>query len=370
MDTYDEFLPFLRKIAAQKKEIAEHFAALEAQTAILRTVTGNMREGLLIVDGKSTVIMANRSVSDLFGETDACGKNIINLCRDAGFLEKLKICLAGQETQTILCRGRKIYNIFCNPIREGENKGGAAVLFVDTTEWHAAQTQRKEFSANVSHELKTPLTAISALAEMIADQTAKEEDARVFAQKIHSQAKRLMSIIEDIIMLAEFDEGAATGEYAGFYLRDVAEEAVAALRDKAAERNVSINVKENPSLRITGDRNMIDRLFYNLIDNAIKYNREAGRVDVELAEEDEFCRITVADTGVGIPARHIDHIFERFYRADKSRSKKTGGAGLGLSIVKHIVEAHQGKISIESAENEGTRVTCLIRKDGRRNGTQ
>jgi two-component system phosphate regulon sensor histidine kinase PhoR len=365
-DTYDEFLPFLRKIAAQKKEIAEHFAALETKTAILRTVTDNMREGLLIVDRKSTVVMANKSVAGLFGDPCPPGKNIIQLCRDTGFLERLKTCLAGQETQTVLRRGRKTYSVFCNPIREGENKGGAAVLFIDTTEWHAAQEQRKEFSANVSHELKTPLTTISALAEMIADRTAKEEDARVFAQKIHAQAKRLINIIEDIIMIAEFDEGAATGECAAFDLRAVAEEAAAGLKEKAAGRSVSINIKDGPPFYIAANRNMLDRLFYNLIDNAVKYNREGGRVDIELSDENEFCLITVADTGIGIPARHIGHIFERFYRADKSRSKKTGGAGLGLAIVKHIAEAHQGKIDIDSVENEGTRITCFIPRDGHR----
>jgi two-component system phosphate regulon sensor histidine kinase PhoR len=363
IDTYDELLPFLRKIAAQKKEIDGHFAALKTQTAIWRAVTENMREGLLIVDGKSLVVMANKSVAGLFGETDPCGKNVIELCRDADFLEKLKTCLSGQETQAVLRQGRKIHNVFLNPIREGENRGGAAVLFVDTTKWHEAEEQRKEFSANVSHELKTPLTTISALSEMIADRTANEEDARVFAQKIRAQAKRLIDIIEDIIMIAEFDEGGTAGEHTSFDLCALAEEVAAGLREKALLRNVSVSVKERGPLYITAGRNMVDRLLYNLIDNAVKYNRDGGRVDIALSEEGEFCRMAVADTGIGIPAQHIDHIFERFYRADKSRSKKTGGAGLGLSIVKHIVEAHKGRIAVESAENEGTSVTCFIPKN-------
>ena len=360
IDAYDELLPFLRKIAAQKKEIAGHFAAFAAQTAILRTVAENMREGLLILDGKPSVIMANKSASDLFGEKEPGGKNVIELCRDADFLEKLNTCLAGQETQTVLRRGRKTYSVFLNPIREGENKGGAAVLFVDTTKWHAAEEQRREFSANVSHELKTPLTTISALSEMIADRTAKEADARSFAQKIRAQAKRLLDIIEGLIMIAEFDEEGAAGEYTLFNIYEIAGEAVAGLKEKALERKVSVELKEREPLYITANKSMIDRLLYNLIDNAVKYNREGGRVTVALSEEAEFCSVTVADTGIGIPARHIEHIFERFYRADKSRSKKTGGAGLGLSIVKHIVEAHKGKITVESVENEGTSITCFI----------
>jgi two-component system phosphate regulon sensor histidine kinase PhoR len=316
------------------------------------------------------VVLANKSVSDLFGETRILGKNIISLCRETDFLEKLKTALAGQETQTLLRRNRKIYSVFCHPIRAGKNDGGAAVLFVDMTKWYAAETQRKELSANVSHELKTPLTTVSALAEMIADKTAKEKDVETFARKIHAQARRLINIIDDIIMIAEFDESGTAKKHTRFNIYEVAEAVAAGLQEKALERGVSITVKGQNPLFITANRNMLDRLLYNLVDNAVKYNRDAGQVSIALSEENGGCQITVADTGIGIPDEHLEHIFERFYRVDKSRSKKNGGAGLGLSIVKHIVEFHKGTIAVKSAENKGTSITCFIGAGGQNELTQ
>jgi len=225
------------------------------------------------------------------------------------------------------------------------------------TEQHNAETQRREFSANVSHELKTPLTTISALSEMMAGGMAKPEDFANFATKISTQAKRLINIIDDIIRLSEFDENKADREYTPFDVHELAKSIIAALHEKAAEKNISLNLKGQP-MQMTANNRLIDELLYNLIDNAIKYNKKDGQVTIELHGTKGHHKITITDTGIGIPQEHQGRIFERFFRADNSRSKKTGGTGLGLSIVKHIVAHHHGEIELKSAEGLGTSIEC------------
>jgi two-component system phosphate regulon sensor histidine kinase PhoR len=357
---YDELLPFVEKIAAQKQEIDRQMIFLSNKTDTLNSIVENIQEGLLLTDNKGVVLLANNSALTILKEQTAEGKNVAELCRDADFLDKVKTCLAGEKTQTELRRHNKIYSVFCNPVQAGEARGGAAVLFVDTTRWHAAQQQRQEFSANVSHEMKTPLTTICALSEMIGDGMVKPEDVRNFAARINNQARRLVSIIDNIIMIAEFDEGAAEKKYSRFDLRKLSEEVVDGWREKARERSVEIFLTGDGPLYIDANKNMLDQLLYNLLDNAVKYNREGGRVTVSLEKREDKAHISVADTGIGIAPEHLGRVFERFYRVDKARSQKISGAGLGLSIVKHIVEFHRGSMTIDSADNKGTTVTCLI----------
>ena len=227
------------------------------------------------------------------------------------------------------------------------------------SEQHKAETQRREFSANVSHELKTPLTTIAALSEMMASGMAKIEDFSDFASRISSQTKRLINIIDDIIRLSEFDENKTEREYTNFDIYELAKSVICNLNGKATEKNVTIDLI-GKSLQMTANLRLIDELLYNLIDNAIKYNQEDGKVTVDFYTEHDGCKISVSDTGIGIPQKHQDRIFERFYRADKSRSKKTGGTGLGLSIVKHIVGHHHGEIELESTEGVGTTIKCFF----------
>jgi two-component system phosphate regulon sensor histidine kinase PhoR len=356
--SYDELLPFVRKIEAQKKELTAQLSALENRSDMIKTITENMREGLLLLDENGVILLANRSVSLLLETRHAQGKNIIHACRDRVVLEGVNKALIGEQAETILKKKDRIYSVHSNPA----HTGGAVVLFIDVTDSFKAETHRKEFSANVSHELKTPLTTISALSEMIANGTAKQEDTRRFGEKINSQARRLIHLIDDIIQLSRFDEDSAAADTVRFDLREIADSVIINLQENAQMRSISVELEEGDACYVRANMRMIDELLYNLVENAIKYNREGGRVFISIKNEGHLCRMTVRDTGIGIPKEHLGRVFERFYRVDKSRSKKTGDTGLGLSIVKNIVEHHKGKIEIESTENQGTKISCLIPK--------
>ncbi|MCL2003205.1 MAG: ATP-binding protein [Oscillospiraceae bacterium] len=361
---YDELIPYAKKIDQQKREIAAQIAALKNRTDTIEVITGNMKEGLVLIDGAGSVLIANKSASKVFRESDMMQKSILHICRDIDFAQGVKQCLAGMGAELEMERGGNVYSVYFSPVRNGGEFNGGAILLFDITERYETEKQRREFSANVSHELKTPLTSISALAEMIENGMAKAEDVQGFAEKITVQARRLIGIIEDIIRLSEFDEGNVSREYSEFDVCELAKSVVEALREKAAEKRVAVGVTGD-WLRVTANRRMIDELLYNLIDNAIKYNKENGEVTVALSREGDFCKIAVADTGIGISSEHHSRVFERFYRADKSRFKKTGGTGLGMSIVKHIAEHHGGRVELQSAEGEGTTVACWIAVDAR-----
>ena len=361
---YDELLPYVRKLEQQKREIAGQLAALENRAETIEAVTGNMQEGLIIIDNNGAVLSANRSVLEIFHESGMAGKNILHICRETEFRQEIKRCLAGENLEMPFKRGDRSYSVFFSPVHSGEKINGAVILFLDATEKHQAERQRREFSANVSHELKTPLTTISALSEMMENGMVRQEDVKDFAVRISGQAKRLINIIDDIIRLSEFDEGRINKDYTLFDLGELAASAIAGLQEQAKEKNVLVQLIGGKH-EVFANRRMIDELLYNLVENGIKYNKNGGQVTVALSEENGFCKISVADTGIGIPKEHQSRVFERFYRVDKSRSKKTGGTGLGLSIVKHIVELHGGRIELESAENTGTTVTCYLPK-GRR----
>ena len=354
---YDELLPFVDRIDRQKKELDERMAQLVDRAETIQAITGNMKEGLILIDSGASVLSANNSASEIFGDNIEM-KNVMHICRDEGFRDAVRQCLSGENVEMQMERARKIYSVFLSPVNSGYTTRGAVIFFQDATERHRAEKQRREFSANVSHELKTPLTTISALSEMIGSGMAKDDDVKGFAARISEQSGRLLRLIDDIIRLSEFDEGGAEKEDTVFDLRELAEAVADSLRDNS--RGVGISVS-GERLELSANRHMIDELLYNLIDNGVKYNKDGGSVLVELCRtESGLCKIAVSDTGIGIPAQHHAHIFERFYRVDKSRSKKTGGTGLGLSIVKHIAEYHGGYVVLSSAEGEGTTVTCYF----------
>ena len=354
---YDELLPLLKRIEAQRRELAAQLAQLESRTATITAITGSMREGLLLLDGAGIVALANESALGILSLKEAVGKSMAEVCRHRGFLERARSCLGGEKAEMVLQLHDRSYSAYFNPVLEGH---GAVVLLVDSTERHAAEVQRKAFSANVSHELKTPLTTIAGLSELLSDGTAGEGDTRAFAAKIRSQTKRLIAIIDDIIRLSEFDEGAVPRAFVPCDLNSLAQGVVESLRESARQHGVAVALQEEGGISIMGSPRMLDELLYNLIDNAIKYNREGGSVWVALAAWKTGAAITVTDTGIGIPAPHTQRVFERFYRVDKSRSKKTGGTGLGLAIVKHIAELHGGTVSLESTEGTGTVVTVTL----------
>ena len=357
---YDELIPYTRKIDQQKRDIEEKISALLERADTIDTINRHMKEGLVLTDATGLILTANASARGLFGD-DMENKSIEQINCDSNFRHIVRKCLSGESVQTQLDNAGRVYSVHLSPVVTGGKNRGAVILFHDTTERAAAERQRREFSANVSHEMKTPLTTISALSEMIAGGIAKADDINSFARRITEQAGRLLVLIDDIIRLSEFDEGTSAKESTVFNLWELAETVVDALRDSAD--GVAINIC-GERFDISANRRMIDELLFNLIDNGIKYNRDGGFVSVYLKlSENGICMISVSDNGIGIPLEHQPRIFERFYRVDKSRSKKTGGTGLGLSIVKHITELHNGWVELVSMEGIGTTVSCYLKTD-------
>ena len=354
---YDELAPYMKKIDQQKRDIEEKLSALTERADTIEAITGNMKEGLILIDNKGEALTANNSARGIFGDGME-HKNILYICRDLDFTNAVNRCLSNESVELRMELAGRIYNVYMSPVFSNGHASGALILFQDATERHQAEKQRREFSANVSHELKTPLTTISALSEMMESGMAKDDDIKAFAARISEQAGRLLTLIDDIIRLSEFDEGGVVKENTVFSIYELAETVINALRDSASGTELILT---GETFDISANRRMIDELLYNLIDNGVKYNKEGGHVVVHLSRmSGGICRISVSDTGIGIPEEHIPRIFERFYRVDQSRSKKTGGTGLGLSIVKHIAEYHGGRVELQSAEGEGTTVICYI----------
>ena len=362
---YEELWPYIRKIDHQKQEIATQLTKLRSRTETIEAIISNMREGLIIIDENGLVMAANKSVLDIFdisNNMDITQKNVRQIYRDPEFMQYVKECLDGAYLEMSFSRNDRVYKVLLSPVTGDENDhtvNGAIIFFLDTTEQFRAEIQRREFSANVSHELKTPLTTILALSEMMESGMAKSEDVNEFSGKIANHSRRLMEIIDDIIRLSEFDESKVERDFTAFDVHELAKSVIDSLQDKAAERSVTMELTGD-SLQVKASLRLLDELIYNLLENGIKYNKDNGNIILDIIEDNGLCKITVTDTGIGIPKEHQSRIFERFYRVDSSRSKKTGGTGLGLSIVKHIAEHHNGRVEIDSVEGEGSVVVCFI----------
>ncbi len=359
-NAYDELLPFVKKIEKQKEEIVGRCADMEDQVNMTKAITESMKEGLILVDSHGRVCSVNTSALAIFGVRDVENKELLYLSRHRGFLNSMRDCLAGGSAEMDFEKDGKIYAVYMHPVYSCGAVSGAIILLLDRTEKRKAEEQRREFSANVSHELKTPLTTISGLSEMIANGLASQEDIKSFALKISGQVRRLITIIDDIIRLSQFDEGKVNRRFVPFDLRELAQSVLVSLREKADERRISLELQGEP-IEMIGNKRMIDELLYNLVDNAIQYNVNSGKVTVSLAAAADSLTISVSDTGIGIAKEQQSRVFERFYRVDQARSQRTAGAGLGLSIVKHIVEHHNGTITLGSSE-KGTTVTCRFGK--------
>lgn len=360
-DIYQELSPFIRTITQQKEQIHEQIKTLEDRKNTLKTITENMKDGMIILDKKGVVLSANKSAVELFHASlgDYAGRNIVEFVRNAELLDNIKQALLGQRCNTTLNFDKKVMQVFLSPVFEEQEINGVIALFLDITEKADTEKIRREFSANVSHELKTPLTTILGLSEMIENGMVKTQDINNFVIKIKNETSRLIDLVENIIRISELDEKKCDSQFEQFNLVALAELIVDSLRLAAEEKGVNLKIVGD-DFAVTANKTMIHELLFNLIDNGIKYNQSGGSVTVYLSQESNKTRIAVADTGIGIPQQHIDRIFERFYRVDKSRSKKTGGTGLGLSIVKHVVQYHHGTVEIKSEENVGTTVTVII----------
>lgn len=359
-DTYDEISPLLTRIEKQRKKINAQQKELEDKKNEFYAVIKNMNEGLVLLNKDGIVLSINPAASQFFNVDDAVGKDLIETERNPEIGKAVKYAAENGSRSLEISRNGREYQLNINSIQSENEVSGIVMLIFDVTEKVFAERNRKEFTANVSHELKTPLQSIMGSAELLENGLVKKQDIPRFVGHIRTEASRLLNLIEDIIRLSRLDEHAEP-ESEEVDLFALASEEVKSLQQQATAKNVTLSVEGEKTV-ITGVRQLLHETIYNLCDNAIKYNVEGGSVKVKVSSAPDSAVLSVADTGIGIPAEHHDRIFERFYRVDKSRSKETGGTGLGLSIVKHAVQYMGGTIKVKSAPSKGTEITVTFKK--------
>ena len=359
---YDELSPLLRRIDAQQRQIRQQEKELRKKREEFEAVTDNMAEGILLLNPKGLILEINRAAQNLFGTTPACiGKHIYLVNHSIEISELLAAMEKGVRAEKILeLNGRK-YQLAFNPVSESGTVSGAVLPISDVTEREQAEQMRREFTANVSHELKTPLQNIAGCAELLENGLVRPEDTERFYTQIRNETGRMISLVEDILRLSHLDEGAEELKREKIDLYALSIETVRSLSDEAEKAGVSVAVDGEKAV-VDGIPQLLESIVHNLVDNAIKYNRQGGTVKVSVNCFEGSVRLCVSDTGIGIPAEHQERIFERFYRVDKSRSKELGGTGLGLSIVKHAVRLHDAKIELQSAEGVGTTITVIFQE--------
>ena len=352
-DTYEELSPLLTRINQQRRQIDAQLRTLQQKKDEFDQITASMNESLVLMNEKGTVLSINPAARALFhAEPDCVGRDFLTVERSHEISCAIRRALEEGHAELRVERGGREYQLDISRIESEGTVIGAVLLAFDVTEQAFAERNRREFTANVSHELKTPLQSIMGSAELIENGLVKQEDMPRFVGHIRTEAARLVTLIEDIIRLSQLDEG---GElpFEPVDLKKLAEEASASLASAAAEKQVTIRV-HGDDRQITTVRRLASEIIYNLCDNAVKYNREGGSVDVTIDGTAHGAVVTVQDTGIGIPPEHQSRVFERFYRVDKSHSRQSGGTGLGLSIVKHAVQYLGGRIELESQPGKGT----------------
>ena len=356
---YEELSPILTKINKQHKEIKQHMAELHRKADEFEQITSSMSEGLILIDDKGKILSINNACKNIYVvKEDVVGSNFLSVDRTNQMSKAVKAALDGEHSEFVIQKNGCEYQFNVNPIETDGKRLGAVILAFDITEKAFAERNRQEFTANVSHELKTPLQSIIGSAELLETGLVKPEDTGRFIGNIHKEASRLVNLINDIIRLSQLDENHEPATET-VNLRNVANEVVEVLTASATQKNVSMEVTGEACV-IYGVRRYIYEIIYNLCDNAIRYNVHGGKVTIDVHQENNQNIIVVSDTGIGIGTEHHTRIFERFYRVDKSHSKETGGTGLGLSIVKHAVMYHKGKIEMESEIGKGTSVKVLF----------
>lgn len=360
---YDELSPLLRRIDTQQRQIRRQTEELERKQSEFEAVTGGMAEGIILLNQKGSILSINPAASKLFNtDSFAVGKNILSVNRSVTLTELLHKAEDGKHAEAVMEFGSGKYQLAATPVSANHEVIGVVVLLMDVTEKEKAEQMRREFTANVSHELKTPLHTISGCAELLANGMVKQEDITDFSKRIYTEAGRMIHLVEDIIKLSHLDEGADDMKRDKTDLFSIAGHVVTALIPEAQKVGVKIELRGESAV-LRGIPQLLDSIVYNLCDNAIKYNRKDGSVSVTVKNEEKFVVLSVADTGIGIPEEHKERIFERFYRVDKSHSKEIGGTGLGLSIVKHAARLHDAEIDLQSVVDSGTAVTVKFPKE-------
>lgn len=363
VETYDELSPFLQRIAAQNQEIRSQMEEIRKQQQEFSMITENMSEGLFVVDRNYQILSYNRSAVRIFGMApESVPENLLAVNRSEGFRSVVDSALKGRHAQENLELDGRVYQIIASPVCQQEDAldlVGAVILTLDVTEKEAQEQYRREFTANVSHELKTPLTSISGIAEIIRNGIVRPEDIPHFAGKIYDESQRLITLIGDIIKLSRLDENQVPMERESVDLLETARDVVQQLASVARKNGVTLVTNGSHGV-VNGVRQVLGEMVYNLCENAVKYNRPGGRVWVDVRQAADHVELCVKDTGIGIPAAEQGRIFERFYRVDKSHSKAVGGTGLGLSIVKHGAALHHATIHVDSEPGEGTVITLTF----------
>ena len=359
---FDELSPLLRRIDSQQRQLKGQALELRQKQDEFLAVTSNMSEGLVLLNAGGTILSINNAALNILGADKSCvGEDILTVNRSLEMQKLLEQAKEGNRSETKLCLSGREYQLDASPIIGGGNTRGVALLLFDITERENAEQLRREFTANVSHELKTPLHSISGCAELMKNGMVRPEDTARFAGQIYSEAQRLIHLVEDIIHLSRLDEGAEDMQRERIDLYALSGSVIDCLGNEAKENKVSLELCGGPAY-VWGVRQLVSGMVYNLCDNAIKYNRENGSVKLSVSCEGEYSVLNVSDTGIGIPPEHQSRVFERFYRVDKSHSKEVGGTGLGLSIVKHSAMVHNAKIDLQSTAGKGTSITLRFPK--------
>lgn len=358
-ETYDELAPFLTRIAKQKRQLSKNLKKLRGKQEELTIITNNMNEGLVLLNGQQNVLFINESAAKIFGFSakEVIGRNILTVDRAQEVQDLLQKVSQAGKGEGLYEKDGHFYQLSGSSV----NGSGSVILIYDVTEKMTAEKLRREFSANVSHELKTPLQSILGYAEIMKNGLVKDEDKQRFLERIHAEAGNMIELIQNIMELSRLDENKTLDEFEDVDLLKLAQSVTLRLKHKAQTKGVTLNVSGS-SACVCGVQSILSEVLYNLVDNSIKYNKDNGKVDVKVQDGSEEVTVSVSDTGIGIGAADRERVFERFYRADKSHSKEIGGTGLGLSIVKHGVLFHKGRVELESEHGVGTTITFVLPK--------
>lgn len=359
---YPELEPLIDSLTTQKHTIRAQMDELSRRQREFAAITDNMSEGFILIDNRRTILSGNRSGLDAISVSDRGDEKTISRvwCR-AEICSAVDKALAGARTETLIADGRTV-QVIVSPVVSNGQVTGAVLLSMDVTEREQREKLRREFSANVSHELKTPLTSISGFAELMKEGMVPQEKVREFAADIYAESRRLLTLIDDIIKLSRLDENAPVPEREEIDLYDLSDEILENLRPAAEKRSVKLE-QTGEHVKVVGVWSILNEIIYNLCENAIKYNREGGTVTVHTEHTGSEIRLSVSDTGIGILPAYQNRVFERFYRMDKSHMRSTGGTGLGLSIVKHGAQYHGARVELESMPGQGSKFTLVFPAD-------
>lgn len=360
-DAYDELAPLLTRMHQQHERIDRQMRALESARAELSAIMANMREGMILLDDNETVLSMNASAAHIFGVAaeSAVGQNLLAVNRDADLHALVRQSTGGEGGSLRMSRGGRHYELYVSPVLKGSAVRGTVLLILDVTERLAAEQSRREFTANVSHELKTPLTSISGFAEIIRDGIAQPQDVQRFAGMICAESTRMIALVNDILELSRLDEQQRLGPKERVALRPLLEALIETFAPAAQKKHLTIRLSGDDA-SLDGHPLLLREMFFNLIDNAVKYTPDGGEISVSVKMDGESIVCGVSDNGAGIPPEHQAHVFERFYRVDKSHSRQTGGTGLGLAIVKHVAQIHHAHICLRSAAGAGTEIQVIF----------